>query len=296
MEMTQTRATLAHSSAIRPGPFGLVVEGLRETVSRRRLVGYLVRADLKKKGSDTVLGNVWWVLDPLLSMLVYWVLVSVIFQRSLPDYALFIFAAILPWKWFSTVVNDSISSVVSQERLIKQIQFPKIVLPVAATMAGIVNFAFGMIPLGMLYVFLYPDRFTIYLIWIPVIAFVQLVFSLSVALVLSAVNVFVRDVGNIARHLLRLWFYLSPGLYPLTNLENSKMAEKVPGLVRLLELNPFAILFEAYRSVIYGTSDGGPPHAPDWPALIGLLLVSAGLVLIATLAFKRLEPQFAKVL
>ena len=104
--------------------------GFREIWSHRRLTRYLVRADLKKHGSDTVLGNVWWVLDPLLQMLVYVVLVSIIFQRPTPDYPLFIFAAILPWKWFTSAVNDAISSVTGRERLIKQIHFPKIVLPV----------------------------------------------------------------------------------------------------------------------------------------------------------------------
>src|SRR5207253_9073150 len=102
---------------------------------RRRLLRYLAHADLKRKGTDTFFGNVWWVLDPLLQMAVYVILVTAIFQRDTPAYPLFIFAAILPWKWFSTVVSDAITSVSGQDRLIKQIQFPKIVLPSAAMLA-----------------------------------------------------------------------------------------------------------------------------------------------------------------
>src|SRR5919197_2604682 len=124
------------SSAVQPGAAALVRNGLGEVLSRRRLISYLVRADIKKKGSDTLLGNVWWVFDPLLQMLVYVVLVSVIFTRSTPDYPLFIFAAILPWKWFTTAVNDGVTAVTGMERLIKQINFPKLVLPVAAGMGG----------------------------------------------------------------------------------------------------------------------------------------------------------------
>ena len=108
----------------------------------------LIRADLKKKGSDTVLGNLWWVIDPLLQMLVYVVFVTIIFARSTPDYPLFIFAAILPWKWFTSTIYDGITSVVGQERLIKQIQFPKIILPTASTVAGIANFIFGLVALA----------------------------------------------------------------------------------------------------------------------------------------------------
>ena len=101
MSATQDVPAFFRSSAIRPGPVGLLREAIIEVVSRRRLIRYLVQADLKKKGADTVLGNLWWVIDPLLQMAVYVILVSFIFQRTRPDYPLFIFAAILPWKWFT---------------------------------------------------------------------------------------------------------------------------------------------------------------------------------------------------
>ena len=111
-------------------------EAIEDVLSRRRLVGYLVRADIKKKGADTFLGNLWWVIDPLLQMLVYVIFVSLIFQRKTPDYPLFVLAAILPWKWFTSSVSDAASAVVGQGQLIKQIQFPKIVLPMASTTAA----------------------------------------------------------------------------------------------------------------------------------------------------------------
>lgn len=295
MSVSTANPVTYRSSAARPGPVRLVVEGFRDVLSRRRLIRYLVQADVKKKGSDTILGNVWWILDPLLQMLVYVILVSVIFSRGGPDYALFVFSAILPWKWFVSSVNDAISSVRSQERLIKQLQFPKIVLPVSSTLAGVVGFAFGLIPLAALLVLLFPHRISAYLLLVPVIAVVQLTFTLGVALLVSTANVFVRDVTNIARHALRLWFYLSPGLYSLSLVTESNIGQEYPALVTLLRLNPFAILFESYRSVIYGTPDGGPATAPDWLALGLLLLVSVGLVIVGTAVFKRLEPTFAKV-
>ena len=295
MSASAAQPVTVQNSATRPGIPGLVVEGIREALSRRQLIRYLVQADLRKKGADTVLGNVWWVLDPLLQMAVYVILVSVIFARPQPDYPLFIFAAILPWKWFTSSVGDSITSVVSQGSLIRQLQFPKIVLPVAGIFAGVVNFAFGMIPLMGLLLLLYRDRLSLTLLLIPVIAVVQLVFTLALGLVLAALNVFVRDVGNIARHALRLWFYLSPGLYSIALLEESDLLQQYPVILTLLRINPFAILFEAYRAVIYGTPEGGP-LLPDWAALGALLVVSLGLVLVAIATFKRLEPSFAKVL
>ncbi len=263
-------------------------EAIREAWSRRQLIRYLVQADLRKKGSDTVLGNVWWILDPLLQMLVYVVLVAIIAPRSTPDYPLFIFAAILPWKWFTSSVQDAISSVTSQDRLIKQIHFPKIVLPFASTMAGLVNFGFGLVGLAGLLILIFPHRIGPTMIAIIPIAFVQLIFTLGFTFLVASVNVFYRDLGNVSRHALRLWFYLSPALYALSDV--SKIAADSPLVVQLMQLNPFAVLFESYRAAIYGGV------APNWTALLILLLVSSLLLLLATWAFKRLEPAFAKVL
>ena len=288
------------SSSRRRGPFTLLRDAIDDVVSRRRLVGYLVQADAKKKGADSLLGNIWWVLDPLLQMAVYVVLVSIIFERPQVDYPLFVFSAILPWKWFTSSINDSIKSVIDQGQLIRQLQFPKVVLPLAATFAGVVNFMFGMIPLFSLLVLFYRDRLTLFLLLIPVIGLVQLTFTIAFSLVLSAVNVFLRDIGNIARHALRLWFYLSPGLYALTTLEGSKGLKEHPSLLRVLEANPFAILFTAYRNVIYGTvttnNGATPPQMPDWASLGALFGGSVILILVGMFVFKRLEPSFAKVL
>jgi len=290
---SEAPAAFRHAAA-RPGPVRLVGEAIEDIRSRRRLVRYLVQADIKKKGADTLLGNFWWVLDPLLQMGVYVVFVSLILDVKIPDYPLFVLSAILPWKWFTTSVGDASSSVVSQEKLIKQIQFPKIVLPVAATTAGVVGFAFGLLPLAGI-MLLYPDRISPFLVLIPVIAVVQYVFTLGVSFLVSAVNVFFRDLGNILRHVLRLWFYLSPALYSMAVLDASATFQQNPLLRTLAHANPFAILFESYRAVIYGQPDG-VPHAPDWLALIALLAASVVLTAIGAIVFKRLEPTFAKVL
>ncbi len=286
---TPARAPVAfRSSAAQPGALGLIREGLRDILSRRELIRYLVQADLKKKGSDTLLGNIWWVLDPLLQMVVYVILVSVIFQRSQPDYPLFVFAAILPWKWFSSTVQDAITSVVSAERLIKQIHFPKLVLPLATEFAGIVGFLFGLIPLVGLMLAFYRDRISLWLLLIPIVAVVQFLFTIAIATALSAINVFLRDVGNISRHALRLWFYLSPALYSTSSIESLRSSN--PIVYHVMTANPFAILFGSYRDLIYDQ------RAPDWAGLAILSLVSIVLVAISIWLFKRVEPSFAKVL
>ncbi|MCA1569163.1 MAG: ABC transporter permease [Chloroflexi bacterium] len=293
MTATSEAPAAFRNAAARPGPLGLLIEAIGDITSRRRLVRYLVQAEVKKRGADTLLGNVWWILDPLLLMGVYVVLVTIITSRALPDYPLFIFAAILPWKWFTAAVTDATGSIVNQHRLIKQIAFPKIVLPVAATTAGIVGFGFGLIPLAGIMAF-YGDRLSPLVLLIPIIAAVQYVFTVAVAILVAAGNVFFRDLGNVVRHLLRLWWYLSPGLYALSHLDEISLFEN-PVLRFIAHANPFAVLFEAYRSVIYGTPDG-PPIPPDWTSLLILLVASTAFLALASVAFKRLEPTFAKVL
>jgi lipopolysaccharide transport system permease protein/teichoic acid transport system permease protein len=267
----------------RPGFVSLVRQGLSDLTGRRRLVRYLVLADLKRTHADTLFGQIWWILDPLLQMVVYAILVSVIFQRSTPDFPLFLFAAILPWKWFSTTVNETAISVTARQSLIRQVQFPKIVLPFSSVVAGTVSFAFGLIALGIVYLF-YLERLSAWVLLIPLIAAVQFLFTVAFGVLVAAVNAFYRDVQNVLRHLLRLWFYLSPALYSLDNLNVG------PTFKRILELNPFAVLMESYRDVTWGET------APDFFGLGVLTIVSIVFLFIAVYVFKRAEPAFARIL
>ena len=297
MSTTAEAPARYRAAAARPGPLGLLREAGLEVWNRRRLIGYLVQADVRKKGADTLLGNLWWVIDPLLQMAVYVVLVSVIFQRKQEDYPIFIFAAILPWKWFQTTIYDGISSVTGAGGLIRQVQFPKLVLPIASSLAAVWNFAFGLIPMTVLIVLLFPHRLSWTLVLLPLIAVVQFFFNVSLAIGLGALNVFYRDIGNVARHAMRLWFYLSPGLYAFATLQAATADLPIPLIRHMLLWNPFAILFNAYRDVIYGAESA--PYGgviPDWGALGALLVASLILLALSTLLFKRVEPAFAKVL
>jgi ABC-type polysaccharide/polyol phosphate export permease len=276
------------SSAARPGAIGLVLQGWAEIWSRRRLIGYLARADLKKKGADTFFGNLWWIIDPLLQMTVYVVLVDFIFHKSVPDYPLFIFCAILPWKWFTSSTYDAVTAVVGQERLIKQIHFPKIILPVASTTAAVANFLFGLIPLFALLLLFFRDRATCHVVWIPYVAFVQFMFTLAFCVAVSAVNVFFRDIGNVVRHFMRLWFYLSPGLYALDQLQEQMAKNQL--ISAAVNLNPWTWIFESYRRLIYYGQD------PYWFKLLAVLAFSVAFLAFSTYLFKRVEPAFAKVL
>lgn len=266
----------------------LVVDGLRELAGRQRLIRYLVRANMKRTHSDTILGQLWWIVDPLFQMAIYFVLVAVIFRRATPDFPLFLFAAILPWKWLATGLSASAVSVTGRESLIRQLQFPKIVLPASATLATTVSFIFSLVALGLMYL-PYLHRLSPWLLVLPVIAAVQFVFILGLGMVLAAVNAFYRDVQNTLGHVVRLWFYVSPALYSVEHIAPDS------GFRVLLGLNPMTPILESYRDVIWGTDTTGGV-APDWLGLLAALGVSLVLLAAAVAVFKRAEPSFARIL
>jgi len=266
----------------------LLREAAGEVASRLWLVRHLSAAIRSRAGANTLLGNVWWVLDPVLQMPLYVLLVGVILRSGTQAYPLFVFSAVLSWKWFTAAMIDATLSISSRDRLIKELPFPKIILPVATIVSGIPQFAFGLVPLFALMAGFYRDRFSAWLILLPLVGAVQFVFTLAVGVALAAFNVFARDTGRLSGHVLRLWFFLSPALYATDRIDH--VAARYPLVGVAFRLNPFTTLFESYRDLIY--------HArpPDVVALAWLLLASAALLALTTVVFKRLEPSFAKVL
>ena len=257
-----------------------------DLVSWRNLVVELARAELRRENARLILGDLWWIADPLLQMGVYTVLVSVIFERTLPDYPLFVLAPLIAWKAVATAIGSGCTAVTGNERVVRQLAFPRVVLPVARLLAQLWRLAVALLVLVVLEAVLWPDRLSPALVWLPVLALVEVVFFLPFVIVLSAATVFVRDLANLMRHVTRLGLYLSPVLYGL-----DQLLERVPEPVALAyELNPLALLLEAYRDVTY--------HGVA-PAVSSVLLpVGTGLTLLplALAWFSRVERHLGKAL
>lgn len=254
---------------------------LRSVVHYRHLLRYLVSSSLRTENSNTVFGFVWWILDPLLLAAIYVILVGVILGRGSPDFPVFVLTAMISWELFSKATNDAASETARKERSMRQIAFPKSVLPLATVLAAAVHFLAGFVVLLIVAIpfGIYPSILA--LLALP-IALVQLAFTLGVAYFLSALNVFFRDTNKLTSYLFRMWFFLSPGLYSVS---------MVPERFRdLYELNPFSTFFTAYRSVVMYHD------VPDLAAL-GILAGASLVVLILGYAFfVRLQPWFVKLI
>jgi ABC-type polysaccharide/polyol phosphate export permease len=271
----------------RRGSIGTILEGLTSLIERRRLVWYLTVSEVRNKGSNSLLGNIWWFLDPALQLFVYFLLVSVIFKQDQPAILLFLSAAIIPWKWFSSALGSATTSVRGKEGVMRQIAFPHIVLPVASIIASVANFAFALLPVGALYL-LYPERLTLWALAVFPVAMVQFLWTIPIAIMLSAVAVFFRDISNFIPHILRIWFYLSPALIPLEKLQAA--GKEYPWFGFFINANPFTWILSGYRNALY---EG---RSPEWAPLGLLALASIPAIFLSIYLFRRASPLFVKVL
>jgi lipopolysaccharide transport system permease protein len=255
---------------------------LRTLIHYRELLRYLVRTRLRVHTNNTVFGLLWWILDPLILMMIYTVFVHLILRRGHANFPLFAFSGILFWKFFSNTVQGSMQQTLGKEQVMKQVHFPRAVLPLSSLLAEAVNFAFGLcilIPFA-----LYPFGITpspIDLLALPVI-FILGVLALGLAYLFSALYIFIRDLERFVNYTFRMLFFMTPVLFSLEHAP--------PTLRNLLELSPLAKLLKNYRGIII---DHQFPRFDRLGMLLALALV---ILVLGYLVFIRLQDSFNKVL
>ena len=247
-------------------------------VARRDLIRELVLSDLKTTAAETKLGWLWWLLDPLIMMAIYWVFIVIIFGRDkYAPYPIFIGCALLPWKHFSSCTSRAVKVLRSQASLIKSAPFPTMALPLSLVFSQFTYFLFGLIAL-LITAILFGVPVTAKLIQIPLLMILQLALVAGTAMAVSCVGVLMRDLETFLAHALRVGWYLSPGIYGIDLVEKkfgpSAGAAHGDLWVGLYMLNPFAILFSGYRAAL---------HDPQWLELHhwGILGLEAAVVLAA---------------
>lgn len=273
-----------------------MVDKLAELVRYRELLKNLVARDLKVRYKNSVLGFAWSLVNPLLMMLVFTVLFTFMMPQSdVHKFPVFILCAILPWNFFSSSVMGSINSIVDNAHLIKKVYFPREVLPISAVLSNLVNFLLALLVLfAMLFVF--GIGLTRWALYLPLVIFIQLIFTLGLALILSTLNVFYRDTAVIMEVLLLAWFFLTPVFYPIDILPHQR-----PFLGLNLDvwrlthwLNPMASLIASYRTILYGSYGGGPPGPPALDFLFRTFLTAVAFLVIGYLFFIRYSRVFGE--
>ena len=261
---------------------GWVSLKLDEMWAYRELLYFLVWRDVKVRYKQTALGAAWAVIQPLLTMLVF----SLFFGRlaKVPSdgipYPIFSFAALVPWTFFATGLNMSSNSLVGSTNLVQKVYFPRLIIPVATVLAGLVDFAIAMLVLfGMMaWYHMVPTWNTI---WLPAFVLLALVSALGVGLWLSALNVRFRDVRFLVPFLAQLWMYATPVAYPSSLLHAPWRT--------VFGINPMAGVVEGFRWALLGVD------TKPGPMIIASSLAAVVILVSGAFYFRRTERTFADV-
>lgn len=272
-----------------------LAERIVELYRYRELIRNLVVRDLKVRYRNSVLGFLWSLVNPLLMMLVFTVVFQLMLPQQIRAFPIFVLCALLPWNWFASALNEAIPSIVNNAHLIKKVYFPREVLPLSVVLANGVNFLLALLVLFAV-IFAYGVHLTPWVLLLPVIIFIQLLFTLGVAFVLSTVNVFYRDTGVIMEVILLAWFFLTPIFYSVTVLPEYRQIWGITLPVQRLMyiLNPMASLISAYRDILWGSLQGGPPGAPGLDFLGRTVVTSLGILIVGYLFFIRYSRIFGE--
>jgi len=256
---------------------------LRDLWIYRELLYFLTWRDVKVRYKQTLLGVLWAILQPLFLMLIFTLFfgkLAHIDSDGIP-YALFAYAGLLPWNFFAAAVNTSGNSIVNSANLITKVYFPRMIVPMAAIGAALVDFAISFVVLGLLMLY-YGIGLTRFILVMPLFVLLLTLLTLGFGMWTAALNVKYRDVKFALPFVIQVWFFASPIIYPLSLMP--------PRWRWLLALNPMTGIIEGFRASLFGG------RRFDWLAILISSVIILVLLGYAVFMFKRMEKDFADII
>lgn len=253
----------------------------KELYQYRELLKTNVKKDIRGKYKASFLGVLWSFVNPLLSVLVYAIVFPYIMRVQTPNYLLFLISGIIPYNWFTTVVSQSSGIFVYNSNIIKKVYFPREILPISAVTSGLVNFLISCIII-LLFAIFGGVGIGWHLVFLPFLALIQYVFTLGVSFILSALNVYIRDVEYIVSFVLQMLFYATPILYTVDMFHG--------WILWIFRINPMTHLINAYRDIFY------VHQVPRLGTLSILFVICIVFLIISYKIFKKMEKGFAEEL
>ncbi len=271
---------------------------LRALIEGRELLINLVKRDLKARYKSTVLGFFWSFAKPLLIMIILWVVFSRIVRIRLRDpelpFTLHLLCGILPWMYLTTSLVEGMNSIVANAELVKKARLPLEVFPISAVLSNLVHFLLGLVVLFG-FIFAFGGTLNWWLLLLPVIIVFQTFFLIGVAMIVSSLYVFYRDVASIMEVILTGWFYVTPIIYPMY-LALEKLTEmNMHRAFTLLMLNPMSPIVILYRWSLLAPEFSQPEIPPDLLLFYtgAALVISIVLYYIGRVIFKHYSGRFA---
>ena len=257
----------------------------RDLYNYRELLKTNVKKDIRGRYKGSFLGILWSFLNPLLQVVVYWIVFPFLMGRAgtTDNYLCYLVTGIIPWTFFLTVVNAGTTAIKSNAGIIKKVYFPREVLLVSQTLSGLVNFFISCVII-VIFCIGTGEGISLHILFLPLIAIIQSLLSLGLIFFLSAFNVYIQDIEYIVGFILNMGFYATPIIYDQALLANAGI------LGKLVSLNPMTVLVSAYRDIFMN-------HVmPNFTALSGVLVFAIILLFLGYKTFKKLEKGFAEQL
>ncbi|MCR4636574.1 MAG: ABC transporter permease [Butyrivibrio sp.] len=255
---------------------------IKEIYAYRTMISSLVTRDLKGRYKGAVLGFLWTFINPLLQMLVYTLVFSIIMRNGIEDFYMFLFVALIPWMFFSASLNGSATCILSQKEMVNKIYFPREVLPISFVTSQFINMLLSFIVVFLVmfiggYVF-NPRAIAC----LPIVMIVEYILALGFSMILSALTVFFRDLEYVLSIATMLWQYLTPVIYSI-----DIVPEKYR---RFFALNPMTYVIVSYRDILYYG------RVPKLSNLISTIVIGLITLSVGWCAFYNLQKHFAEEL
>lgn len=254
----------------------------REIWAYRELLFFLTWRDVKVRYKQTVLGAAWAILQPLFMMIIFTIFFGKVAGAGSigVPYPVFALAGLVPWTFFANTVTASGNSLVGSAHLITKVYFPRLIVPAAAMMAGLVDFVLAFVLLVVLMIY-YRVPLTMQVVFLPVLVLLTALFGLGVGTWMSALNVKYRDVRFALPFAIQLWLFVSSVILPSSAVG--------PKWRWVLLLNPMSGIIEGYRSALFGL-----PF--DWPALGIATVLTFAMLFYSVYSFGKAERSFADII
>lgn len=261
------------------------MQHFKELYEYREMIISLVRKDLRGRYKGSVLGFLWTFINPLLQLIVYTIVFSIIMNTSYEQYYLFLFVALVPWMFFSSSVTDGAASILKEKDMVKKIYFPREVLPISTVTSGFVNMILTFIVVFVVVIISGRGLNPLALLCLPVVMIVEYILCLGIALIVSSITVYLRDLQYILGIFVMALQYLTPVMYGVDMVERSSAGK---WLIMMFNLNPMTPIIKIYRQIIYYG------EVPELGSLLIAVAVGVVFIVVGEILFKRLQKGFAE--
>lgn len=255
----------------------------KDLYNYRELLKTSVKKDIGGKYKHSFLGVLWSFINPLLQILVYALIFPLVMKNggSYKDYTVFMVCGLIPWAYFTTVINRASFIMIENGNILKKVYFPRSILPLSLVTSETINFLVSCI---IILAFIVIKGFGIskFILFFPLVLLIQYVLLLGIALIFSAVTVYMRDIQHFIGVVLQLLFYATPIVYSIDTIsENFRW---------ILKWNPMTYIIEGYRAIFYNQT------MPDLKSLGVLGIISIIILIVGYLLFNKLQKRFAEEL